>query len=364
MWSAHRAGIRVQSEPIVRALGWLMRTQDPSGVWGYQGVDSEGAERVPQTSTSVSMLAAGLGSTLMAAHMLGITEIAEEADAEELDLPPAVTRADDQPAPEPLTGAERIDRERLTETIRLASDWMERNFKIEANSYNYYYLYALERYKSFEELVAGEQEETPDWYVQGFELLKERQAADGGWIHGCGTMPDTAFGVLFLVRSTRKSLQYGGIGDGLLIGGRGLPQETAKSVDELVQILEDPDHPQFEDLLADPRGLLPSEIGPVTESDVPRLYRLIRGGEPHARLVSVQTLAKRDKLDDVPTLIFALTDPDRRVVLAARDALRLVSRRRKGFGLPDEYTDSQRFDAVEAWKAWYLSVRPDAVLVE
>jgi hypothetical protein len=146
--------------------------------------------------------------------------------------------------------------------------------------------------------------------------------------------------------------------------GRLIAEETAKSVDQIVQILEDPDHPQFASLLSDPRGLLPSEIGPVTADDVPRLYRLVRGGDPVARLVSVQALSRRDNLDDAPTFIFALTDPDQRVVLAARDALRLLSRRIEGFGLTDEFSDQQRYDAIEAWKAWYLSVRPDAVLGE
>jgi hypothetical protein len=62
----------------------------------------------------------------------------------------------------------------------------------------------------------------------------------------------------------------------------------------------------------------------------------------------------------VPTLIYALTDPDRDVVLEARDALEFVSRRFNGFGPPDEYTDEQRYNAAEAWKSWYRSIHPGA----
>jgi hypothetical protein len=375
LWTAHRVGIRLQGDSILNGLNWLMRTQDPSGGWGYQGRDSEGPQRIAQDEVGHSMCAAGFGSTLMCAHMLGFTQTADEQAVDDLDLPPAVTRVVENTTAPPIDAAGKVDEQRLEETIRLARRWMDQNYTIEILRYNLYYMYALERYKSFDELVTGQPEESPKWYRDGVELLKQLETPDGGWSHGCGPYPDTAFGILFLVRSTQKTLRAG-IGDGLLVGGRGLPsnvaqvtvhrgqlftKETARSVDDLVRILEDPNHPQYEELLRDPRGLRPFEIGQVTDADVPRLVRLIHGGDPVARLVSVQALAVRDSLDDVPTLIFALTDPDRRVVLAARDALRQISRRTDGFGLTDGFTEGQRFDAIEAWKAWYLALRPDAV---
>lgn len=380
LWTAHRSGVRVNAEAVRRGLDWLMRTQDPSGTWGYQGKDPGGPERVRQSNVSVTMLAAGLGSTLMCAHMFGITKTLEEDRVkEELDLPPAVTRVIDrkESAP-PLGGGSQIDRERLAETIRLAREWMDKNYTIEASSYPYYYLYALERYKSFDEIVTGEREESPAWYQDGFEYLTRNQSEDGGWRYGGGgAMADAAFGILFLIRSTQKSLRPGGIGEGLLVGGRGLPEnlatasiqegrlitdETAESVDELLSVLEDPDHPRYEELLDDPRGLWGLNIAEVTDQDVPRLRRLVRGGEPVARVLAVQALATRDDLDDVPTFLYALTDPDRRVVLAARDALRRVSRRTDGFGLGDAFTDRQRHAAIQQWRAWYLTLRPEAVL--
>jgi hypothetical protein len=311
--------------------------------------------------------------------MFGITNTVDSPVIEErLDLPPAVTRVvEKRSSAPPLEGADRIDRQRLSETVRLARAWMDKNFEIDATGYRYYYLYALERYKSFEEIITGEQEESPEWYQQGFEVLKKYEMPDGGWGHGSGVMPDTAFAVLFLIRSTQRSLTPGGIGEGLLVGGRGLPQnlaratvqrgrlisdETTKSVDELVRVLEDPNHPQYEELLKDAGGLKRLDIGRVTAEDVPRLTRLIRGGEPTVRLVSVQALAERDSLDDVPVFLFALSDPDVRVVLAARDALRRISRRINGFGLQDGYTDRERHDAIQKWKTWYLTIRPDSVL--
>jgi len=91
------------------------------------------------------------------------------------------------------------------------------------------------------------------------------------------------------------------------------------------------------------------------------LEQLARGGEPRVRLLAVHALGRAGNLDYVATLIYALTDPDRRVVIEARDGLRFVSRRFDGFGPPDDFTDKQRFEAVDAWKDWYRTLRPTAI---
>jgi hypothetical protein len=79
-------------------------------------------------------------------------------------------------------------------------------------------------------------------------------------------------------------------------------------------------------------------------------------------MLSVRALGRTGNLDYVPTLLYALTDPDRRVVLEARNELRFISRNFDGIGPPDNFTDEQRYEAIEAWKKWYLSIRPGAVL--
>ena len=65
-------------------------------------------------------------------------------------------------------------------------------------------------------------------------------------------------------------------------------------------------------------------------------------------------------LDNVPTLIYALGDPDPRIVQKSRDALRLLSRKVDGFGLPEEPTEGAKLEAIEKWKQWYLAIRPNA----
>ena len=100
----------------------------------------------------------------------------------------------------------------------------------------------------------------------------------------------------------------------------------------------------------------------VDEQSARRLQQLVRGGEPEVRLLAVRALGRSGNLDYVPTLLYALTDPDEHVVLEARDGLRFISRNFDGFGPPDQFTDPQRFEALDKWKKWYQSLRPTAVV--
>ena len=71
-------------------------------------------------------------------------------------------------------------------------------------------------------------------------------------------------------------------------------------------------------------------------------------------------MANSRDLDNVPVFIFALSDPDAQVVRAARDALRRVTRKPSGFGLGNKPSEVELRVAIEKWKGWYLSIRPDA----
>ena len=47
--------------------------------------------------------------------------------------------------------------------------------------WTHYYMYALERYRSFQELIEGKVVPEPAWYNDGVEYLQKTQAADGSW---------------------------------------------------------------------------------------------------------------------------------------------------------------------------------------
>jgi hypothetical protein len=294
------------------------------------------------------------------------------------ELPPAIREARaaaeaNQPAPIQIR-SNRIKPSEVLEAIDLARGWMGKNYKIELSKYTLYYLYATERYQSFYELLTGTSEAEPQWYNDGYEYLAKTQLKEGGWNSNCGRTVDTAFAVLFLLRSTQQSIQAT-LGEGTLVGGRGLPANVAGAtlrgnkvianqlqtkVGEMLDMVDDADQSRLDELARDPRGLI---VGEVDAASGRRLEQLVRGGEPAVRLLSVRALGRTGNLDYVPTLIYALTDPDRDVVLEARDALGFMSRRFDGFGPPDGFTERERFDAVEAWKNWYRSLRPDAMPV-
>ena len=85
-----------------------------------------------------------------------------------------------------------------------------------------------------------------------------------------------------------------------------------------------------------------------------------------ARQIAAKMLGRGDDLDLVPSLIYALTDPDPRVPFFAEQSLRIISRQLDTYHLPkrDKLTDQDKAKASLQWKRWYLSVRPDYVFVD
>jgi hypothetical protein len=385
LWAAFRNGFRIDSDVVERAADWLLRTQDPAGGWAYQGTLAQGSQRVAQSYLGCSMLAAGLGSTLICADLFDAVPSRDLEDTEfsgwEDELAgalPAVLRAaakgagDDQSTPEKFQ-SKRIDAIELIDAIDLAQGWMEKNYIVDIGSFTYYYLYSTERYQSFHELFSGVVEEEPKWYNDGYQYLVKNRRDDKGWRGGCGDAVDTAFGILFLLRSTQKSIR-GTLGEGKLTGGRGLPSNVARArlrgneiiveqvlthVDELLSLVDDSEQSRLDELARDPANLI---VDQVDQQSARRLQQLVRGGEPAARLLAVRALGRTGQLDYAPTLIHALTDPEPRIVLEARDGLRRISRRFEGFGPPDQFTDRQRYQAIDGWKHWYQSLRSGALL--
>jgi hypothetical protein len=160
-----------------------------------------------------------------------------------------------------------------------------------------------------------------------------------------------------------------------MVGGRGLPKGAAavqlrggqvvsqplagpgQGLMTALQNVDSDDYDQAVDALAD----LPADAArQLVSQNAAKLREMVDGDSSDARLAAVQALAKSDNLDAVPTLIYALSDPDPSVVLAADDGLQRMSRRFHEVGLPENFTDAQRTEAIRQWKDWYLAIRPDA----
>lgn len=380
-WELLRTGTRPSVGAIENCANWLLRTQDVTGGWSYQPRDPENYDRVEGTGLTPCMLAAGLSSVLICGNMLGELKAGQAGEQKppEDELPPELRPANGEQQREvptlQATGA--VVRSRLLKSMADGRRWMDKNFTIDNNgTYSLYYLYSLERYKSFEEYLTGETNPEPEWYNKGYEYLKSAQREDGSWESKGDSEPpcSTAFAILFLLRSTRQSLYQ--LGEGTLVGGRGLPADLSKAkftksgkliveqkptaVDELLGMLGDDDAAALDALIDNPAALVVSDVSP---KETRRLEQVVRSGPATARLLAVRALARLRSIDYAPTLIFALTDPDPRVVREARDGLRLVSRKFEGFGMPDNFNtpekEALKFEAIDKWKTWYSTVRPN-----
>lgn len=377
-WQANRHGFALDGTSIDMLADWLQKTQGPDGCWGYQGIPATTETPVPQDDPTCSMLAAGLGSTYICADLFGIHSkpIAAAPTKTDADGVPTVLRRVD---PSGHGGGpkqyrpQKVNSAKIVQSMSRAENWLKTNYTVDQSTKSYYYLYGLERFKSFQEAFEGTSDPSPKWYNDGFQFLASKQAEDGSWSGYCGKECDTAFAILFLLRSTKKSLDTK-LGEGMLVAGRGLPQNLARAklrngelvveqvhtkIDQLLTMIDDGNDATLDDLARDPSQLV---VDNVDEKSARRLQQLVRGGEPEVRLLAVRALGRTGNLDYVPTLLYALTDPDRRVVLEARNELRFISRSFAGIGPPDDFNEQQRYQAIEAWKKWYLAIRPTAVL--
>lgn len=374
-WEANRFGFNVESSSIEGLADWLIRTQAPDGGWGYQGQVAPTDVPIPQNDESCSLFAAGMGSAYICADLFGIRAGGDNGTEAQSAIPSALKRIEEGAAPGEARRLHntKVAASKLLRALSHGHSWMEKNYKIDIGDKVFYYLYGLERFKSFQEAAEGSDDLSPQWYNDGYDFLSKKQGSDGSWSGFCGAPCDTAFSVLFLLRSTKKSIRAK-LGEGMLLAGRGLPSNLAKAkiengqliseqvhtkVDELLSMVDDGKEGTLDELARDPSQLV---IDQVDDKSARRLQQLVRGGGPEVRLLSVRALGRTGNLDYVPTLLFALTDPDTRVVLEARNGLQFISRNFDGLGPPDNFTEQQRFEAIDAWKRWYKSIRPTAVL--
>jgi hypothetical protein len=174
----------------------------------------------------------------------------------------------------------------------------------------------------------------------------------------------------------RKSIQrVRSFGPGTLVGGKGLPKDSefvqvrggkvisqaeASEVEKLLGNMTEVDDAEMAKAMGAVPDLPAGEAKALVSRQAGRLRELAGGTSADLRLPAVQALARGGTLDDVPTLIYVLTDPEPEIVLAARDGLRRISRRIHGFRMPDDFDDADRISAINAWKEWYLAIRPDA----
>ena len=163
-WEANKAKVAVAPQVVDRALIWLLKTQDPSGGFGYQGVPSPDFSPVRQADMRPSMSGAGLGSIYVCADLLNVGKAPERKKRE---LPPGVTEVKKEKEQRPARS--RVDPGLVHQALARGKAWMEQHFEIEHAQHDYptYNLYTVERYHTFREKVEGKAEAEPRWYNDG-----------------------------------------------------------------------------------------------------------------------------------------------------------------------------------------------------
>jgi hypothetical protein len=384
-WEISKVGLGLDIPTTEKVANWIIRTQDPAGNWGYQGkeatiTEEEGKrpkmELVKQDSHRLGMTAAAMGCTFMVADLLKLSELSSERDAK---LPAAVRPLKKGGQQVALT--DKVELRLIRAAQERGRSFMGKNYKIDQDYFQYYYLYAFERYQSFLEASDGRFVKEPRWYNEGYSFLKKEQLEDGHWKgkHEGLEAADTAFAVLFLLRSTKKAIEKSkAYGEASLVSGRGLPansQEVAirsgrivqtkvnVTAAQLIDIMHQPEHRAFATVTGDVE-LLRERLSAMSAAEqaplLARLRSLALTGVADSRLAAVKVLGQVRDLLAAETLIAALDDADWRVVLAADESLRTLGRIVSPSSLGDKPSKVARAEVVQGWKRWLLTIRPDA----
>ncbi len=411
MWVAKAHDFPVDVEMGEQALDWLCKVQDNQGRWTYK------YNRYTSMvgGSTLSMQAAGIGTAYLLADLLQLykrsKDMSKASAAGEVGLPrtvniyvPPVEGKVKQRSTGPLTN---FPRSVLSNCVNAGNTDIEGRFRYGLGRWNYYYMYAVERYAFFREQAEGDvgSGALKDWYDQGIDFLLEEQDADGTFI---GTFQETepvatAFALLFMVRSSEvinlppaNSDLQGGLGfdtDATLTdagNGRINSVGAEQDLSDLLAMLND-DKAITSDKLARITESMKSQIAEFRQKDNKSrlemkagLKQMVRAENYFRRLVAVRLLAAEQDMDNVPALIYALSDPDFRIAIEAHNGLRLVSRKIDTLTLAPETVENAGrdpfiikenpelkrnmeldFKRVEKlWTDWFLKIRPEAEMIK
>jgi hypothetical protein len=382
LWEAKRAGFQVPQEAAQRVANFWMGTQTPQGAWGYQAEVRAPGQRGPQEAVRPSIAMAGLSSCYVIGDLFGMAQRREE--------PKSNQSAVLQKVQEPQADARNfpsaaINVELMRQTMQLGERYIDSVHSYNQDTWIVYYMYAMERFRSFQEHYTGAV--SAQWYDDGVEFLAKSQLPEGNWRYHMGEYVDTAFAILFLSRSTKKTIERE-FGLGLVRGGRGLPSdismiaidektgnvinpELAGTIETLMKILEDPKNANFGALTANPEKFVEALVRPKQDEDqvareqrIARLKEMVSKGDYQQRRFAVKALARTGDMDKAPLLLYALTDGDPRVRWEADAGLRFLSRKLNGFGPADTDKKEDLEKLRLQWRQWYLGIRPNAELID
>jgi hypothetical protein len=384
LWEAgSAAGITIPKETWDKIAQWLIKTQHGDGGFEYHPPDKDGTTGQREGEATHTMTVASLGSLYICRDHLGGKRkntrgvvLQSAAEEESGDLGYKATTKSDQ----------------FETSIDKSIEWVKKNFTLDKASgesdanrtrWFYYYLYAFERFATLGDIKTIN---NVDWYADAAQKIIARQHADGYWHEIDGTEANTAFAVLFLVRSTMVSqkIHQRRIGRGTLVSGRGLPQNLAEleqtatgfkakairgKTGDLLQILETGKQEQLEGAAV---GLIKQmyadkEKWTAVSERADQLKKIYERGlklkNAEMLKAAIKGLSLTGDYRVVPILIDGMYyEDDPEVQLEARHALCKISRKFNGFGtiFPEEATKEEWEEEIARWTEWYRMVRPES----
>jgi hypothetical protein len=364
LWEADNVGVTVPASVWDRAASWYMSVQSSAGSWNYHRDD-------PTQRETCAMTAAGVGSLLICQRQL---DHFRSSRREVSSLLTALVSDAQQGDFRPSTSMVAIG-----QAISRGVSWLSANFAPSnpalAGQTPYYMLYGVERIGA---LTDRESLGKVDWYARGRDFIRSTQLADGSWNSTHGADMNTVWAMLFLVKSTAKTIQkitIRRLAAGTLLGGRELPQDLSSltiaggrvvsrpmngAIEGMLAVLEDPRAEQADAAVAGmveryykegPAALRPFKV---------RFRKMLSDRDPGVRRVAAWALAHSGDLDVVPQLIDALVTPgeDEDVVGAVRLGLNLLSRKIDGLGPKSPSSADDRKAAAQRWREWFDAIRP------
>ncbi len=177
--ACHDAGIEIPKATWQAALGYVLKTQNQDGGWGYYFNGMKDKE------SYASMTCAGVCSVAICGYGMGVKEPAKAPSAR---------------AGLAWLGPNYDPKENANAKMSHVADPLR---------WHYYYLYSIERVGR---ILQIEELGKKKWYETGAEYLLEKQKKDGGWFTeitngmwkqaGDLETADTCFAILFLTRAT------------------------------------------------------------------------------------------------------------------------------------------------------------------
>jgi hypothetical protein len=363
LWEAENSGAVVHPSTWDKSARWFMSTQRDDGGWEYHPDEANG------DGETVSMTAAGAGSLLICMRQLARYRKPPDSQSQYL-IPIAVEGG-------PIRYDPQVSEASIRSAVSKATNWLARGFVVDNDKLmgqsTFYGLYGVERFGA---LAERDTLGSTRWFEAGAKYITTHQQGGGNWQEQHGEVPNTSWCVLFLTKSTAKSIkriEIKRLGAGTLVGGRGLPTDLSSltvaggrvlvrpmngAIEGMLSVLEDPRAMNADSALAGLVERYQKEGPKLLRPHRDRFRRLLTDRDPGIRRVAAWGLGHMADLDVTPALIGALEDEDEGVVAEARIGLQILSRKIDGYGPSNGATPDEKKEAAKKWRAWYDDARP------